>query len=208
MGLELLLHLKTDGIPVARRHGGAEFSDRSFSGQIQGEQSGNGGYRSVRTACQWENHVITDDNESIFIAERNAMHAMDGDRVRVLVYAKRRGHDAEGEVVEIVEKTPQIFVGTLEVQKHFAFLLTDNKVLANDIFIPKTALKGGKPEIRPSCVSPNGPIGPAIRMERSWIYWDLPEKTIPKYMPYWRNSDYRIVTPKQWKKRLIRFLTR
>ena len=91
-----------------------------------------------------KNHVITDDNESIFIAERNAMHAMDGDRVRVLVYAKRRGHDAEGEVVEIVEKTPQIFVGTLEVQKHFAFLLTDNKVLANDIFIPKTALKGGK----------------------------------------------------------------
>lgn len=155
-----------------------------------------------------KNHVITDDNESIFIAERNAMHAMDGDRVRVLVYAKRRGHDAEGEVVEIVEKTPQIFVGTLEVQKHFAFLLTDNKVLANDIFIPKTALKGGKPEIRLSCVSPNGPIGPAIRMERSWIYWDLPEKTIPKYMPYWRNSDCRIVTPKQWKKRLIRFLTR
>ena len=127
-----------------------------------------------------KNHVITDDNESIFIAERNAMHAMDGDRVRVLVYAKRRGHDAEGEVVEIVEKTPQIFVGTLEVQKHFAFLLTDNKVL----------------------------IGPAIRMERSWIYWDLPEKTILKYMPYWRNSDYRIVTPKQWKKRLIRFLMR
>ena len=91
-----------------------------------------------------KNHVITDENESIFIAERNSMHAMDGDRVRVLVYAKRRGHDAEGEVVEIIEKNQQTFVGTLEVQQHFAFLLTDNKVLANDIFIPKNALKGGK----------------------------------------------------------------
>ncbi len=91
-----------------------------------------------------KNHVITDENESIFIAERNSMHAMDGDRVRVLVYAKRRGHYAEGEVVEIIEKNQQTFVGTLEVQKHFAFLLTDNKVLANDIFIPKNALKGGK----------------------------------------------------------------
>ena len=91
-----------------------------------------------------KNHVITDDDESIFIAERNAMHAMDGDRVRVLVYAKRRGHDAEGEVVEIVEKTPQIFVGTLEVQKNFALLLTDHKELAKDIFIPKKAIKGGK----------------------------------------------------------------
>ena len=147
-----------------------------------------------------KNHVITDDDESIFIAERNAMHAMDGDRVRVLVYAKRRGHDAEGEVVEIVEKTPQIFVGTLEVQKHFAFLLI--------YLFRKRHLKAEKPEIKPSCVSPSGPIGPAIRMGRSWIYWDLPEKTIPKYMPYWRNSDCRIVTPKQWKKRLIRFLTR
>lgn len=91
-----------------------------------------------------KNHVITDDEQSIFIAERNSMHAMDGDKVRALVYAKRKGHDAEGEVVEIIEKNPQTFVGTLEVQKHFAFLLTDNKVLANDIFIPKNALKGGK----------------------------------------------------------------
>lgn len=38
-----------------------------------------------------KNHVITDDDESIFIAERNAMHAMDGDRVRVLVYASAEG---------------------------------------------------------------------------------------------------------------------
>ena len=47
-----------------------------------------------------KNHVITDDEQSIFIAERNSMHAMDGDKVRALVYAKRKGHDAEGEVVE------------------------------------------------------------------------------------------------------------
>ncbi len=91
-----------------------------------------------------KNQVVTDDDETIFIAERNAMHAMNGDRVRVLVYAKRKRHEAEGEVVEIVERNQQLYIGTLEVQKHFAFLLTDNKVLANDIFIPKESLKGGK----------------------------------------------------------------
>ncbi len=91
-----------------------------------------------------KNHVVTDDDHTIFIAERNSMRAMNGDKVRVLVYAKRRGHDAEGEVVEIIERNPQLFVGTLEVQKHFAFLLVDSKVMANDIFIPKGALKGGK----------------------------------------------------------------
>ncbi len=91
-----------------------------------------------------KNHVVADDGQVIFIAERNSMRAMNGDLVRVLVYAKRKGRDAEGEVVEIIERNPQLFVGVLEVQKHFAFLLVDSKVMANDIFIPKGALKGGK----------------------------------------------------------------
>lgn len=80
--------------------------------------------------------MITDDDESIFIAERKP--CSDGRRPGEgigLCQAQRAR--CRSEVVEIVEKTPQIFVGTLEVQKHFAFLLTDNKVLANDIFIPK-----------------------------------------------------------------------
>ena len=34
------------------------------------------------------------------------------------------------------------FVGVLEVQKHFAFLVMDNKYLSNDIFIPKEDLNG------------------------------------------------------------------
>ncbi|MCP9612434.1 ribonuclease R [Coprobacter tertius] len=92
-----------------------------------------------------KNHVIPEDGgEPVFVAERNSLRAMNGDKVKLLMYAKRKNHDPEGEVIEIIEKTPQIFVGTLEVQKHFAFLLTDNKVLANDIFIPKEKLKGGR----------------------------------------------------------------
>lgn len=69
---------------------------------------------------------------------------MNGDKVAIYVYAKRKNKDTEGEVKEILEKAEQTFIGTLEVQKHFAFLLTDTKILANDIFIPKDRLKGGK----------------------------------------------------------------
>ena len=72
------------------------------------------------------------------------MRAMNGDKVAIYVYAKRKNKDTEGEVKEILEKAEQTFIGTLEVQKHFAFLLTDTKILANDIFIPKDRLKGGK----------------------------------------------------------------
>ncbi|MDR0895247.1 MAG: ribonuclease R [Prevotellaceae bacterium] len=92
-----------------------------------------------------KNSFIPDDGgDPIFIAERNSAHAMAGDRVRITFYAKRRGREAEGEVVEILERANDTFVGTLEVSKSYAFLVTENRTLANDIFIPCEKLKGGK----------------------------------------------------------------
>ncbi len=92
-----------------------------------------------------KNSFIPDGGgEAIFIAERNSRHAMNNDRVRVTFFAKRRNHDAEGEVIEIIERANDTFVGTLEVTKSYAFLITENRTLANDIFIPKDKLKGGK----------------------------------------------------------------
>ncbi len=90
--------------------------------------------------------VVDGDDESshVFIAERNSAHAMNGDRVKIQMLAKRKGRDPEGEVVEILERKQLTFVGTLDVQKQFAFLVMDSKILANDIFIPKENLKGGK----------------------------------------------------------------
>lgn len=85
-----------------------------------------------------------DGGTPIFIAERNSRHAMDGDIVRVQLFAKRRGAEPEGEVVEIIESKERVFVGKLQVMKGFAFLVTESKTLANDIFIPKDKLKGGK----------------------------------------------------------------
>jgi len=82
--------------------------------------------------------------EPIFVAERNSAHAMNNDRVRITFFAKRKNHTAEGEVIEILERAKDTFVGTLEVTKSYAFLLTENRTLANDIFIPKDKLKGGK----------------------------------------------------------------
>lgn len=82
--------------------------------------------------------------EPIFVAERNSSHAMNNDKVRIAFYAKRKNHDAEGEVIEILERANDTFVGTLEVAKSYAFLVTENRTLANDIFIPRDKLKGGK----------------------------------------------------------------
>ena len=90
-----------------------------------------------------KNSVITeDDGESIFVAERNSMHALNGDRVRVTIAARRRGVEPEAMVTEIIEKKDQAFIGTIKVEKNFAILNTDSKFLATDIYIPKRRLKG------------------------------------------------------------------
>lgn len=92
-----------------------------------------------------KNSVVTDeDNETIFVAERNSMHALNGDKVRVIVAARRKGVEPEAEVIEIIEEKDQTFIGTLQVMRQYAYLQTDSKFLATDIIIPRNKLKGGK----------------------------------------------------------------
>ena len=92
-----------------------------------------------------KNSFIPDDGgETIFIAERNSAHAMNNDKVKIALFAKRKNRNPEGEVIEILERANDTFVGTLKVEKFYAFLLIENRTLANDIFIPKDKLKGGK----------------------------------------------------------------
>ncbi|MCC8132715.1 MAG: ribonuclease R [Tannerellaceae bacterium] len=92
-----------------------------------------------------KNSFIPEDGGSpVFVAERNSKHAMDGDTVKVQLLAKKKGAEPEAEVVEIIASKERTFVGKLQVSKGFAFLITENKTLANDIFIPREKLKGGK----------------------------------------------------------------
>ena len=88
--------------------------------------------------------VPEDGGPHIFIAERNSKRAMDGDKVRVQIFARRKRSEPEAEVTEILERVEKTFVGKLEVARGYAFLITEDKTLANDIFIPKDKLHGGK----------------------------------------------------------------
>ncbi len=92
-----------------------------------------------------KNTFVPDEGGApILVAERNSLHAMDGDRVRIQMMARRRGHVREAQVTEILQRADKTFVGRLDVRKEFAFLLTEDRTLNNDIFIPKTQLRGGK----------------------------------------------------------------
>jgi ribonuclease R len=82
-------------------------------------------------------------DDDIFIARNNLKTALDGDLVKVFVYPARKGRSRlEGEVVEILERSRDTFVGTVEISRNYAFLLPDSHKMPFDIFIPQEKLKG------------------------------------------------------------------
>ena len=85
-----------------------------------------------------------DGGKPIFVSERNSLFAMNGDRVRVAMMARRRHHIKEAMVVEILSHKVDQAVGKLKVEKDYAFLVTEGNIFVHDILIPKKKLKGGK----------------------------------------------------------------
>lgn len=89
-------------------------------------------------------YIISDEIERpVRVSSRNLNHAMDGDKVRVHLFAQRKKHYFEGEVTEILERAKSTFVGTVEMSPNFAFLVPSGKV-GFDIFIAKENLNGAK----------------------------------------------------------------
>ena len=105
-----------------------------------------GGYLTGKIDRQGvKTYLIPDDGgEPVFIPERKTNHAFLNDKVKVFLYAGRKGQAPEGEVVEVIQRAQDTFVGTLDVSDNYAFLVSDNRVLNTDVFIPRNKLKGGK----------------------------------------------------------------
>lgn len=92
-----------------------------------------------------KNSFIPDGSDKpIFVSERNSMSALNGDRVRVSLMARRERHIKEAQVIEILQRSRDQFVGKLRVEKSIAFLVTPENLFANDILIPRNKLKGGQ----------------------------------------------------------------
>jgi len=98
----------------------------------------------IRKANGKNSFMPDDGGKPIFVSERNSMSAMGGDRVRVAMMARRQNHIKEAVVTEILERKHNQAVGILQVEKDFAFLVTEGNIFAQDILIPKKKLKGGK----------------------------------------------------------------
>ena len=98
----------------------------------------------IRKANGKNSFLPDDGGKPIFVSERNSMFAMGGDRVRVAMMARRQNHIKEAIVTDILERKHDQAVGTLQVEKDYAFLITEDNIFNHDILIPKKKLKGGK----------------------------------------------------------------
>lgn len=130
---ELLYELSFDGFLTEIARG--KFKLNAIGGYLTG--------KFIREGVK--SFVLPDEGgEPIFIPDKKTGTAMLNDTVKVFRYAQRQGRGAEGEVVEVLRRAQEAFVGILEVSENFAFLNVQSKVLNSDILIPKNKLHGGK----------------------------------------------------------------
>ncbi|MBC8266214.1 MAG: ribonuclease R [Flavobacteriales bacterium] len=125
----VLIGLQKNGSIIEIRPGKYKLSERSF------EKAG-----VVKTASFRGLLVESDDGEEIFIGLDYSQFAFIGDRVLVLVFSQKKGRK-KGEVLKVLERKKTSFVGVLQKDSKFAFLIPDNKKVPFDIFIPKQKIK-------------------------------------------------------------------
>lgn len=82
--------------------------------------------------------TVAEFERDIYISPRKVRQALPGDTVKVHAYSSHKGSRVEGEIVEVLERAKETFVGTLSVNttSKVAFVVPDNQKMPVDFFIP------------------------------------------------------------------------
>ena len=121
-------YLKKEGDSAYRLNEGGQVQEGKFVRKANGKNS-----------------IIPDGTDKpVFVSERNSLWAQNGDRVRFSFMARRRNHIREAQVLEVLQRAKDTFVGRLRVDRDIAFLVMQDDLIVQDVIIPKNKLKGGK----------------------------------------------------------------
>ena len=75
--------------------------------------------------------------QDIYVPSNHLNKALNGDEVEVYIYRQRRSKKHEGEITKIIKRKTDEFVGILNIQKKFAFVLTsESNKMYTDVFVP------------------------------------------------------------------------
>lgn len=81
--------------------------------------------------------------EDVYVPQKYMAKAMHGDKVEVVLRAKKTGKP-EGIISKIIQRSVNELVGTIQINGNVAFLVPNNSKLNTDFFVPIEKLNGAK----------------------------------------------------------------
>lgn len=133
---EVIFGLEARGVVKKLRNG-------SFT--IEGEQKTiTGVVDSVNARFAY---VVPDgdtEQDDIWVSKEDLLGAMDDDKVKVVLKPKKHGKSPEGKVVEVLTRYRDEFVGRIEMNTRYAFVVPDFKKMFHDIYVKYEDLNGAK----------------------------------------------------------------
>lgn len=90
-------------------------------------------------------YILIDDMEDdVFVAAKNMNTALNRDRVKVKVWFPPGRRRPEGEIIEVVERNTDSFIGNLEVFANYAIITTDGRTIPMDVLVDLKDINGAQ----------------------------------------------------------------
>ena len=80
--------------------------------------------------------VIEDFDHDVFISSNNRRKALHGDTVELYIYKRNHNGKKEGEITQIIKRARSEYVGVVQMNPKFAFVVPDSNKMPVDVFIP------------------------------------------------------------------------
>ena len=92
---------------------------------------------TVDMASKGNAYIISEDfEEDIFIASNNRNKALHGDTVELYIYKRKKNGKQEGEITQIIKRSRTEYVGIVQMNEKFAFVVPDSNKMPVDVFVP------------------------------------------------------------------------
>lgn len=91
----------------------------------------------VDMASRGAGYIISDDFEDdVYISSNNMNKALHGDEVEFYAYKRLKNGKREGEITKIIKRAKTEYVGVIQLNKNYAFVVVDSNKMYTDIFVP------------------------------------------------------------------------
>ena len=92
---------------------------------------------TVDMASRGNAYIVCEDlDEDVFIAANKMQKALHGDTVEFYVYNRKKNGKKEGEITQIITRSRTDYVGIVQLNEKFAFVVPDSNKMPVDVFVP------------------------------------------------------------------------